>query len=360
MRPRILFQGSYYADRAREDGGASGQLENIDVAKSIARGLGKSLIAAGLDLILTGSKSLDAEVGNAAVEECGRLSINPRERIRTFKYGAGANLQGGFGMILEPANRRGQEVRTFVVQECDAVIALVGGKGTSDCVQKSELAGKPVFPIPVAGGAGKIEWDRLRANRYKQPGGGDLEFLGDQSLDAADLCSQIVSELKRLFARRSLSRQRRIFIVHGHDGDLKNQLARLLQRLDFDPVILAERPEKGQALLGKLNSELADVAFGFVLYTGDDVGAAAGEADKLKARARQNVLFEHGLLLGLLGSERLCVIVKGDVELPSDLVGIVTKMIPAGANIEAIAIELANELEAAGYDVDANKLKKPR
>ena len=113
------------------------------------------------------------------------------------------------------------------------MIALIGGKGTSDCLQKAVLAKKPVFPIPTGGGASKLEWDRLRAARHRQPGGGDLEFLGDQSLSAADLSSRLCEELGRLLKTSVSVTITAIFIVHGHDGDLKNHLARLLNKLDL-------------------------------------------------------------------------------------------------------------------------------
>ena len=354
MRPRILFQGSFHADRARKDGGYVGHSEDAELAKPIAQALGKALINSGIDLILTGSTGLDHDIGASAVTACKDLGHNPRERIRTIYYGA--NPSSGFGMVLQPADERWQEARTFIVQECDAVIALIGGKGTSDCLQKAVLANKPVFPIPRAGGAGRLEWDRLRAAKYRHPGGGDLEFLADQSLNSTELSEQIASEAVRLLMRRSANRSRRIFIVHGHDGDLKNHLARLLQKLDFSPVILAEQPEKGQALMNKLNSQLRDVAYAFILYTGDDHGSSVREPEKLRVRARQNVVFEHGLLVGVLGNERLCLIVRGDVELPSDLQGLVTKFLPKEVGIESIAFEIAKELSAAGYEFDANKL----
>ena len=60
---------------------------------------------------------------------------------------------------------------------------------------------------------------------------------------------------------------RRIFIVHGHDGELKNELARLLEHLDFEPIILHEQPDKGQTIFEKLNGELSDVGFAFVILT---------------------------------------------------------------------------------------------
>ena len=49
--------------------------------------------------------------------------------------------------------------------------------------------------------------------------------------------------------------------------------------------------------------------------TPDDVGGLPG--DTLKARARQNVIFELGFFIGKLGPDRVCALVAGDIEKPS-------------------------------------------
>jgi predicted nucleotide-binding protein/nucleoside 2-deoxyribosyltransferase len=149
---------------------------------------------------------------------------------------------------------------------------------------------------------------------------------------------------------------RRVFIVHGHDGELKNELARFLERLDFEPVILHEQPDRGQTILAKLQGEMSDVGFAFVILSPDDVGAVASDTSSLKSRARQNVVFEHGLFLGHLTPQRICAIRKGDVEIPSDLYGVLYKTVLPENGIRSIAIDIANELRAAGYILDANKL----
>jgi predicted nucleotide-binding protein len=349
MRPRVLFQGSHATRRGDT-------AEQLELAIPIAKAIGDALVHRGFDLVLTGSLSLDAEVGRAASAACEALGLDPRERLRTYAYGRGAEAQQGFGMVLHPSDRRSQEVRTFVVHESDAVVALLGGKGTSDCIQKAVLARKPVFPIPRAGGAGQAEWERLRGAKYCNVERGDLDFLADRTLQPRELASSIADQIGRLVASRSPSFSRRVFLVHGHDSAAKNELARLLDRLDFAPVILAEQPEKGQELLSKLRTQLADVGYAFVLITPDDQGASMQDPGAKKPRARQNVVFEHGLLFGLLGAERVCANIKGEVELPSDIQGVVMKTIAAQQGIDSIALELVKELRAAGYHVDANRL----
>jgi predicted nucleotide-binding protein len=149
---------------------------------------------------------------------------------------------------------------------------------------------------------------------------------------------------------------RRVFIIHGHEGELKNELARLLERLDFDPIILHEQPDQGRTIFSKLRGEMSDVGFAFVLLTPDDVGAVATTPSELRYRARQNVIFEHGLVVAALSPDRVCAIRKGDVEVPSDLQGVLYKTIPPGGSARSIVIDIANELRAAGYILDTNKL----
>lgn len=149
---------------------------------------------------------------------------------------------------------------------------------------------------------------------------------------------------------------RRIFLVHSHDGELKNELARLLERLQFEPVILHELADRGDTIFAKLTGEMSDVGFAFVLLTPDDIGGSGPANTALKPRARQNVVFEHGLFVGHLRSDRVCAITKGEVELPSDLHGVLYKPIHVGGSVASITFDIVKELRAAGYEVDANRL----
>jgi len=173
---------------------------------------------------------------------------------------------------------------------------------------------------------------------------------------------QIEEQMKRVGqpelsdAKKRSLRSRKVFIVHGHDGELKEQVARLLDNLKFTPIILHEQPDLGQTIIEKLSANTEDIGFAFVLLTPDDVGAVKGNADKLNPRARQNVVFEHGLFVSHLGRNRVCALLKGGVELPSDLSGVIYKKIPDDGGLSAIKFDLVNELRAAGYDADANLL----
>jgi predicted nucleotide-binding protein len=139
----------------------------------------------------------------------------------------------------------------------------------------------------------------------------------------------------------------KVFIVHGHDEGPREAVARFIEKLGFEAIILHERSNKGRTIITKFREEAAGVGFAIVLMMPDDVGKAKSDAD-LIPRARQNVIFELGFFIGALGPDHVAALVKGDIELPSDYEGVVyTSM-----DKEDWRTKLAKELEAAHYDID--------
>lgn len=141
----------------------------------------------------------------------------------------------------------------------------------------------------------------------------------------------------------------KIFIVHGHDGEARESVARFLGTLGFDPIILHEQANRGRTIIEKVEAN-SDVGFAIVLLTPDDEGRARG-TDDLKPRARQNVLLELGYFIARLGRENVCTFKRGDVEIPSDFAGVVWSSMETSG---AWKHELAKELQAAGYQIDWN------
>jgi len=143
----------------------------------------------------------------------------------------------------------------------------------------------------------------------------------------------------------------KVFVVHGHDGAPKAEVARFIEKLGFEAIILHERPNKGRALITKFREEAAGVGFAVVLMTPDDLGKA-GNAAELNARARQNVVFELGFFIGKIGPERVAALVKGNIELPSDFDGVVY----ISLDNDDWKTKLGTELKVAGYKIDWNKV----
>jgi len=147
--------------------------------------------------------------------------------------------------------------------------------------------------------------------------------------------------------------QRKVFIVHGHHGQAKEAVARFVEKLRFEAIILSEQANKGQTIIEKFEAN-SDVGFAIVLLTPDDVGGKLGDAQR--PRARQNVLLELGYFIGRLGRGKVAALAtSSDMELPTDIAGVVWEKFDDGGGWKAA---LARELEACGFDIDWNKVMK--
>jgi predicted nucleotide-binding protein len=149
----------------------------------------------------------------------------------------------------------------------------------------------------------------------------------------------------------------KVFVVHGHAEDMKQGMARVLTDLGLDPVILHEQPNQGRTIIEKFEN-FADVGFAVVLLSGDDMAYPAGvehKKAKPRPRARQNVVGEMFFFLGKLGRDCIFPLYKEveNFELPSDYQGVLYTPYNATGQWR---FQLVQELKAAGYDVDANKL----
>lgn len=143
-----------------------------------------------------------------------------------------------------------------------------------------------------------------------------------------------------------------VFIVHGHDEAAKTKTARFIEKLGLTPIILHEQASGSKTVIEKIEA-YSNVGFGIVLYTPCDIGAKNEDNPDLKNRARQNVVFEHGFLIGKIGRGNVCALVKDNVETPNDISGVVyVKM----DDDDAWHLKIARELRNSGYDIDMNKL----
>lgn len=145
----------------------------------------------------------------------------------------------------------------------------------------------------------------------------------------------------------------RVFIVHGHDHLMLREVELFVGKLGLDAVVLMDQANRGMTVIEKIET-YTDVDFGIVLYTPDDMGASKSDADqgKLKPRARQNVVLEHGYLMARLGRGRVMFMSAGDgLETPSDIHGVVWT--PGDGNWQ---MSLLRELQAAGMSVDTSRI----
>jgi predicted nucleotide-binding protein len=149
----------------------------------------------------------------------------------------------------------------------------------------------------------------------------------------------------------------KVFVVYGHDSTARAQLEAMLRRWGLEPLILDQLPSEGQTIIEKLISFTSGVNFAVVLATPDDEGYRSGHPDEKTLRARQNVVLEMGMLLSLLGREKVAILLKqgSDMERPSDIQGLI--YIPFKDNLEKDAgVLLAKEMHSKGFNIPLSKL----
>ena len=165
-----------------------------------------------------------------------------------------------------------------------------------------------------------------------------------------DILSEVKKELdtvnKKSNKTKSDFNNKKVFIVHGHDDKIKLEVTRFIENLGLESVILSEQANSGKTIIEKIE-ENTDVGYGIVLYTPCDKGGTAETSYKdMKFRARQNVIFEHGYLIGKLGRNRVCALVDGNIEYPSDINGVVYISYQGQWQYE-----IEKELKSIGYEI---------
>lgn len=142
----------------------------------------------------------------------------------------------------------------------------------------------------------------------------------------------------------------KVFVVHGHDEALKQEVARIVEKQGLEAIILSEQANQGKTIIEKFE-ENAGVDAAICLFTGDDYGRAKGtEAEENKLRARQNVVFEAGYFMGKLGRKNVIIVADKNLELPSDMQGVVY------TDAGNWKTEVLQGLDKIGYAIDFNKL----
>jgi len=155
---------------------------------------------------------------------------------------------------------------------------------------------------------------------------------------------------KRIESMETLA-SRKVFIVHGQDEEKKEAVARLLTKLDLEPVILHEQPGQGMTLIEKFE-HYADVGFAVIILTGDDYGYPKGKPEESKPRPRQNVVFELGFLMGRFKRHCVCALHEEGLELPSEYQGAVFIPYDAGGLWKLL---MARAMKMANVAIDLNK-----
>ncbi|MUP37826.1 nucleotide-binding protein [Labilibaculum sp. 44] len=145
---------------------------------------------------------------------------------------------------------------------------------------------------------------------------------------------------------------KRVFVVHGHNNEIKNTVALFIHRLGLEPIILHEQSDNGNTIIEKF-LENSNVNFAISLLTPDDICTIRG---KTYGRARQNVIFEFGYFMGKLGRKNVVALFEDSeaFEIPSDINGLI--YIPYSSREDTWKLKLGKELKRV-FKIDLNNIK---
>ena len=151
--------------------------------------------------------------------------------------------------------------------------------------------------------------------------------------------------------------RRRVFVVCGTDGEMKQAVTNALTKLRLVPVVMCEEPSQGRKIVERFQ-DYADVGLAVVLLSPDDSVYVKDEPPtKRKLRPRQDVVFELGFLLGKLGKGNVLVFFRecSNFEIPTDFEGI---KVTAFDDRDSWKLALIRELTNCGYNVDTDRILK--
>jgi predicted nucleotide-binding protein len=207
----------------------------------------------------------------------------------------------------------GQDWRTTLMsalESSDAVVALISKNSLSAHYVMTEVGAaralkKNLIPIVI----GNIPFPLAIQDIFSIP---IPEITEEKTEEAVNQISGAITH----------PQNKNVFIVHGHDEAKKWELKNFLSELGVRPVVLHEQDDLGKTIIEKFEYYASQSVFGFVLMTPDEQTSVPSSTEA-KWRTRQNVIMELGWFMAKLGRNRIVVLHRGAVEVPSDISGVI-------------------------------------
>lgn len=165
------------------------------------------------------------------------------------------------------------------------------------------------------------------------------------------LQKQIQRRLANL-ARTIVEENKKIFIVHGRNTNMRDKVSSLLGRLKLDYVILESEHSSGATVIEKFIRNAEECRYAIVLFSAEDIGKLNTEEEQYKIRARQNVVFELGYFIGSIGRESIIILhdIGKEIEKPTDFAGVVYEPFDEYGGWKS---KLIKEMKVSGLYIDS-------
>jgi predicted nucleotide-binding protein len=210
-----------------------------------------------------------------------------------------------------------------ILRDADVAIIIGGGGNSYAAGLAASLLKVRLIPVAAFGGAGRLLWQQLSEQVdspvAKLPSRSTWDNISGTPEAAITAITREISALPRLM------------IVHGRSADRAVVEQVLRDEGVTDPIVLRDRFRAGGTIPETFEREALQADGALVLFTPDDEAApllgsagtaASAEEARMRARARQNVILEYGWFWGRLGRDRVLLLMKDELELPSDISGL--------------------------------------
>ena len=138
----------------------------------------------------------------------------------------------------------------------------------------------------------------------------------------------------------------RAFIAFSHRSPLGDELKKYVEtHFALTACVLRTEDDLSMTLIEKFEHYATPCGLAFVILTPDDlVPQSASGAGSW--RSRQNVILELGWLMRHVGRHRVLLIRQGDIEVPSDMLGVLS--LPVNKSIFEVAPQIAARMKTLG------------
>jgi hypothetical protein len=299
---------------------------NEDQFESVCSELGAVLGRAGHTLIVQSDRERTADAG--VIDGVRQLDPGRRGRVevwhRTRPKVDGGRIRTPFRndpwidkipipvAYVGPAHMR-------MLSRIDVAIVIGGGNNAYLAGQAARALDVRLIPVAAFGGAGRLLWQEIR----DATGPASARAMDAHRFAQLGTVEKVVSAIHEEV--RSLPR---LMIVHGRSND-KDAVAALLRTNGATPIIMKDSFVAGETIPAEFERLALQVDGAVVVVTPDDEGRPTTAPDgnplrgaALGLRARQNVVLEYGWFWCRFGRRNVALLVRGEVELPSDIAGV--------------------------------------
>ncbi len=145
---------------------------------------------------------------------------------------------------------------------------------------------------------------------------------------------------------------KKVFIVCRKDEEAKQTVARFIEELGLEVIIIDEQPSGAKTRIEMLETYSEDVGFTVVLLTPDSIDKSKTGLTKCNSRSSQDVILQLGFMMGKHGRNQICFLSRGEFDLPPSLDGVNPVMMDYNNGWK---FDLLQEMKISGMFFDTNE-----